>query len=69
MCNTLREYSADIKERISVMSEKRNGFKSPDLSKLQLVVIDEKTRIYVDIKEDPEKAKKNYLERLENKRP
>ena len=52
------------------MSDKRqNGFKSPDLSKLQLVVIDEKTRIYVDIKEDPEKAKQNYLERLENRKP
>ncbi len=49
--------------------KKQNGFKSPDLSKLQLVVIDDKTRIYVDIKEDPEEAKKNYLERLENRKP
>ena len=49
--------------------KKQNGFKSPDLSKLQIVVIDEKTRIYVDLEEDPEEAKKRYLERLENKKP
>ena len=49
--------------------KKQNGFKSPDLSKMQIVVIDEKTRIYVDLEDDPEEAKQRYLERLINKKP
>jgi hypothetical protein len=57
-------------ERVKVMSDKKqNGFKSPDLSKMQIVVIDEKTRIYVDLEDDPEEAKQRYLERLINKKP
>jgi hypothetical protein len=49
--------------------KKQNNFKSPDLSKLQLVVINEKTRIYIEEGEDPKKAKARYLERLEFRKP
>lgn len=49
--------------------KKQNAFKSPDLSKLQLVVINERTRIYVAEGDDPEEAKSRYLARLEFKRP
>jgi hypothetical protein len=49
--------------------KKQNVFKSPDLSKLQLVVINERTRIYVAEGDDPEEAKSRYLARLEFKRP
>jgi hypothetical protein len=44
-------------------------FKSPDLEKLQTVVIDLRTRIYIAIGADAEKAKKRYFERLEEKKP
>jgi hypothetical protein len=44
-------------------------FKSPDLEKLQAVVIDFKTRIYIPAGADAEKAKKRYFERLEVKKP
>lgn len=37
--------------------------KAPNLSKLQPVVIDGKTIIYIDIDADPELARKRYLER------
>lgn len=54
----------------SVMNDKKqNTFKSPDLSKLQLVVINHKTRIYVAEGDDPEEAKARYLARLEFKKP
>ena len=49
--------------------KKASTFKSPDLEKLQAVVIDLKTRIYIAIGDDPEKAKKRYLARLKEKKP
>ena len=49
--------------------KKQNNFKSPDLSKMQLVVINEKTRIYIEEGDDPEEAKTRYLERLEFRKP
>lgn len=44
--------------------KKQNDFKSPDLSKLQEVIIDFKTKIYIEPGTDPEKAKKRYLSRF-----
>jgi hypothetical protein len=38
--------------------------KSPDLSKMQEVVIDSRTRIYVSPDVDPDEARKRYLARL-----
>ena len=49
--------------------KKQNTFKSPDLNKLQEVVIDLRTRIYIAAGEDPAKAKERYLSRLELKKP
>jgi hypothetical protein len=48
-------------------SKKHNIFNSPDVTKLQLVVIDEKTRIYIANDADPELARARYLNRLEGK--
>lgn len=47
--------------------KKSNNFQSPDLNKLQGVIVDFKTRIYIPIGADPEKAKKRYLERINSK--
>ena len=47
------------------MFEKKQAiFKSPDVSKLQEVIIDLKTRIYIPMDDDPKQAKKRYMERL-----
>jgi len=43
-------------------------FKSPDLEKLQAVVINLRTRIYIPIGADSEEAKKRYFARLEEKK-
>jgi hypothetical protein len=45
--------------------KKAATFKSPDLSKMQEVVIDGRTRIYIAPDADPEEARKRYLARLE----
>jgi hypothetical protein len=52
-------HSYDIKKNISIIS--------PDVTKLQLVIIDQKTRIYIALDADPELAKLRYLNRLEGK--
>jgi hypothetical protein len=43
--------------------KKQNHFISPDVNKLQAIVIDHNTIIYVAIDADPEEAKKRYLSR------
>lgn len=51
------------------MSEKKqNNYKSPDLSKLQEVIIDFRTKIYIAIGADPEAAKSRYFERISTKK-
>jgi hypothetical protein len=46
------------------MQEKKHKvFESPDLAKLQEVVIDHRTKIYIDLDADPEEAKERYLSR------
>jgi len=47
--------------------KKQPVFHSPDLSKMQVVVIDNRTRIYIAIDADPEEAKLKYISRLEAK--
>ncbi len=44
--------------------KKSKFFGSPDLSKLQEVKIDFRTKIYIAIGADPEEAKIRYLERV-----
>jgi len=48
--------------------KKSNTFKSPDLSKLQEVVIDLRTKIYIAHGADPEEARIKYLDRIRNKK-
>ena len=45
-----------------------NNFKSPDLSKLQAVVIDLRTIIYIAAGADPEEARSRYLSRFAAKK-
>ncbi len=53
-----------LKKGIFKMYEqKKNHFKSPDLSQLQAVVIDHRTKIYIACDADPEKAKERYFAR------
>lgn len=52
------------------MHEKKHiEFKSPDMSKLQEVIIDARTKIYIAAGRDPEEAKIKYLSRLGVKKP
>ncbi len=44
-----------------MFEKKQNNFKSPDLSNLQEVVIDLRTRIYIAVDEDPQKARERYV--------
>jgi len=49
------------------MYEKKiTNYKSPDLSKMQAVVIDLRTIIYITLGADPEKARIRYLSRNGN---
>jgi hypothetical protein len=50
-----------------MFKKKQNNFKSPDLTKLQEVVIDFRTKIYIALGADPEEARSSYLSRLEDK--
>jgi len=46
------------------LDKKQVVFNSPDLSKMQEVVIDNRTRIYIEPGADPDEARKHYLEKL-----
>ena len=48
--------------------KKQIVFKSPDLTKLQEVIIDMKTIIYIALDADPVEAKTRYLSRLGHRR-
>ncbi len=45
----------------------QNIYQSPDIGKLQEVVIDFRTKIYIAIDADPKEAKKRYLLRHSSK--
>ena len=50
------------------MSEKKGvNFESPNINKMQAVVIDHKTTIYIANGANPEEAKKRYLSRINPK--
>jgi hypothetical protein len=48
--------------------KKQANFKSPDLTKLQEVVIDLRTKIYIAVGADPEEARNRYLSRFDFKK-
>jgi len=54
-----------IRKNYNKFDKKPILFKTPDLSKMQEVVIDVRTRIYIAPGADPEKARNRYLARLE----
>ena len=59
----------DSKERNNLMFEKKQAtFKSPDLNKMQAVIIDHRTKIYIALDADPEEARTRYFTRLSSKR-
>lgn len=51
-----------------MFEKKQITFKSPDMSKLQEVIIDVKTKIYIALDADPKEAKKRYHERMQAKK-
>lgn len=58
-----------ISEKKNYMYEKKQkAVESPDLSKLQEVVIDFRTKIYIALGADPEEAKLRYLARVGTKK-
>ncbi len=48
--------------------KKPSNFKSPDLSKMQEVIIDFKTKIYIAVGADPEEAKTRYFSKIDTKK-
>ena len=48
----------------NLYDKKPTAFVSPDLSKLQAVVIDIKTILYIALDADPKLAKSSYLSRV-----
>ena len=52
-----------------MIDKKQNVFKSPDLKKLQEVVIDFRTRIYIAADANPIEARSRYLARFAYKKP
>jgi hypothetical protein len=51
-----------------MFDKKQTVFKSPDLNKMQVVVIDHRTKIYIALDADPEEARTRYFTRLSTKR-
>ena len=52
----------------NMYDKKQNNFKSPDLTKMQEVIIDLRTKIYIPLGDDPEEAKSRYLNRISNRK-
>lgn len=48
--------------------KKQITYTSPDLSKMQAVIIDVKTTIYASMDADPKVVRKNYLARINAKK-
>lgn len=51
-----------------MFEKKQVVFKSPDLNKLQAVVIDHRTKIYIALTADPEEARNRYFLRIASKK-
>jgi hypothetical protein len=47
----------------SIFDKRTPVFKSPDLNKMQVVVIDHRTKIYIALDADPEEARIRYFSR------
>jgi len=51
-----------------MFEKKPHDYKTPDLTKLQEVIIDVKTRLYIPVGADPKEARSRYYSRLEVKK-
>jgi hypothetical protein len=51
----------------SMNKKNQNNYMSPDIGKLQEVVIDFRTKIYIALDADPKEAKKRFLLRHSSK--
>jgi len=47
-----------------MFEKKQHAYITPDLTKLQEVIIDVKTRIYIAIGADPKEARSRYMARV-----
>lgn len=47
----------------NMFEKKQIVYKSPDLNKMQVVVIDHRTKIYIALDADPEEARSRYFSR------
>ena len=56
-----------IEKTLKSMKKKQNNFQSPDMAKLQEVIIDNRTRIYIALSADPDIARSRFLSRFGNK--
>jgi len=50
-----------------MQDKKQNIFKTPDISKMQEVVINHRTKIYIAMEADPEEARSRYWARQDAK--
>lgn len=48
----------------NIHDKKQAAFKTPNLSKMQEVIIDTRTRIYIEPDADPVEARDRYLARM-----
>ena len=65
----ISQKDSSIERKNSMHEKKQDHFKSPDLSKLQPVVIDRNTTLYIALSDDPEEARKRFIERVGYRRP
>jgi len=50
-----------------MQEKKQTVFKTPDITRMQEVVINHRTKIYIAIDADPEQARTRYWERQDSK--
>jgi hypothetical protein len=50
-----------------MQERKQNNFKTPDITKMQEVVINPRTKIYIAIGADPDEARNRYWARQDTK--
>jgi hypothetical protein len=50
-----------------MQERKQNNFKTPDITKMQEVVINHRTKIYIAVGADPEEARTRYWARQDTK--
>ncbi len=56
-----------IRKNYSMPDRKQSAFKTPDISKMQEVVIDRRTKIYIAKGDDPLEARDRYIAKLESR--